>query len=160
MRRISRLVVPGLVALSLAMVPAASAQNGFPAASPAVDQYEAPANGGNGGAGNSGNSGDEGRGSTASRDRDDRRRGCNRSRASVSQSPRDCPRGGAGPDTASGVAGARGELGAPLPFAESEGGRLPFTGLDLSLLAILGLLLAGAGFSLRAATRVRTARSQ
>ena len=156
MRRISTLVVPGLVALSLAVAPAASAQNGFPAASPAVDQYEAPANGGNGGAGNSG---DEGRGNTG-RDRDDRRRGCKRSKASVSQSPRDCPRGGAGPDTASGVAGARGELGTPLPFAGSEGGRLPFTGLDLSLLAILGLLLVGAGFSLRAAMRVRTARSQ
>lgn len=59
------------------------------------------------------------------------------------------PGGGAGPDTS--------ERGG-LPLREAEGGSLPFTGLDLTLLVLIGLLLAGAGFALRAAQRTAAAR--
>ena len=53
-------------------------------------------------------------------------------------------------DTGSGTAGSG------TGTASESGGSLPFTGLDVALLAGAGLLLAGAGFAMRRVTRAPT----
>ena len=70
----------------------------------------------------------------------------------------DGPRGGTGPDTASGGGVGGAVAGNELPLRDAEGGSLPFTGLDTTLMILLGLMLAGAGFAIRAAQRATAAR--
>lgn len=66
------------------------------------------------------------------------------------------PRGDGGnrPDTVSGDPRAVSDTG--LPLRDAESGSLPFTGLDLSLVVLAGLLAVGGGFALRAVLRRRT----
>jgi hypothetical protein len=52
-----------------------------------------------------------------------------------------------------------GEGGGGVPLRDAEGGSLPFTGLDLTAVVLLGLLLAGTGFALRAGQRAAARRS-
>lgn len=64
--------------------------------------------------------------------------------------------GGNRGDVSGGVAGN--ENGDALPLRESQGGSLPFTGLDLALIVLLGLGLLAAGTMLRLGDRFRAAR--
>ena len=74
----------------------------------------------------------------------------------------DAEDGGAGPggDGGNGPGGASNDPGdvtaTDLPLRDAEGGSLPFTGLDLSLVVLLGLLAVGAGFAIRAVQRRKT----
>lgn len=147
----TRMVAMGVTALlALSLAPAAQAQNGFPAAKAAVDQYEPPPQPPpNPGQGNAGGNRPPGSGNEASRP--------NRNRGARG------PAGGAGPDSASGGngpgGGVRSARGGALPLAQAEGGRLPFTGLDLLMVATLGALLMAAGFGVRIVSRARVRRA-
>ncbi len=55
-----------------------------------------------------------------------------------------------------GIAGT--QNGDALPLRDSQGGSLPFTGLDLVLIVLLGLGLLAAGSALRLGDRFRAAR--
>jgi hypothetical protein len=166
------MAVIGVAALTLWIIPAASAQNGFPAQKAAVDQYEDPgaqpqpgANPNSNGNGNSGTAPNKPPKKGSEQSRTPTRRGCNRGAAAARASAvtAACPAGsGAGPESASGggkkkpAAGlVKAERGSTLPLAEAQGTKLPFTGFDLSLLAVLGVLMLAGGFGLRAATRSR-----
>lgn len=69
--------------------------------------------------------------------------------------------GGSGDGDPGGVAGSEGALenGAALPLADAEGGSLPFTGFDLALVVMLGLMLLAAGAAVRLGLRARTSRA-
>jgi hypothetical protein len=54
--------------------------------------------------------------------------------------------------------GRRAERGAPLPLEHAGRGGLPFTGSDLGLVVLAGIVLAAAGFALRLGLRVRELR--
>jgi hypothetical protein len=166
--------VASVLSLSLALAPAAPAQNGFPAAKAAVDQYEEPTpqqqppasqpQGQPQAVNNGGNSKAKPvrRGTEQSRPTKKTRKGCTRGAgtATASAVSAACPAGGLGPDSAAGggknKAAAHVERGSALPLAEAQGGKLPFTGLDLSTFAALGVLLLAAGFALRAGSRTRS----
>jgi hypothetical protein len=169
----------GLAALvALSMTPAgASAQNGFPAAKAAVDEYDPPPpqnppgqgqppqNPGNGnGNGNGNGPKPPKKGGEASKNtpkkKSTTKKGCNRTGSKARAAQAGCPAGGAGPDSAAGgpgsaVNGINNESGSPLPFNASQGGKLPFTGLDLLMVSSLGALLLAMGFGFRVATRTR-----
>ena len=59
--------------------------------------------------------------------------------------------GGSGPGGAENTPG--GVTATDLPLRDAEGGSLPFTGVDLSLIVLLGLLAVGGGFAIRAVQR-------
>jgi hypothetical protein len=167
----TRMAVLGIAALTLWIVPAASAQNGFPAQKAAVDQYEDPGSqpppqqqpaatgGGSGGTPATKPTRKGTEQSRGNRDSSPIRKGCNRGAAAARASAvtAACPAGEGGPDSAAGGGNkaARAERGSALPLAEAQGTKLPFTGFDLSLLAVLGVLMLAGGFALRAGTRAR-----
>jgi hypothetical protein len=136
-------------ALLLVMPAAADAQHGFSAAPRAAEQQEPPPpQGGNGPVAEASNS----NGAPAAGTKTGRpRRGSESSRGTTDR--RGTPTTGVSPATTGG-----GEHGGTLPLAKAQGGRLPFTGFDLMLVAFLGVMLLGAGFAVRAATRVRGRR--
>ena len=108
---------------------------------PAEDQYGQPP----AGAGTQGDNADDGPGREQSRDDGDEDGEGN---------------GGGGPGGGSGPGSEdRGGVGgSELPLRDAEGGSLPFTGLDLTLLVLLGVMLAGGGFAIRAGQRSAAAR--
>ena len=121
-----------------------------------ADQYGSPGSGGAGvggaGAGQAGNQGNDVEGRGASRDDDDTRGdGAGRGRRGA--------RGGDGrAEVSPDQAGARGGDGV-LPLGDAQGGRLPFTGLDVGLIALLGVMLLVAGSAARVVAR-RGARGE
>ncbi len=60
-------------------------------------------------------------------------------------------------DAYQGLAGA-GQGGSGGETVSADGGSLPFTGLELSLIALAGVGLLGAGIAVRRATRLRESR--
>jgi hypothetical protein len=65
--------------------------------------------------------------------------------------------GGGGGGGGGNGGGGGGNQSQPAVNAQSEGGKLPFTGADLGVLAAAGGLLAGLGFGLRRLTNRPTA---
>jgi hypothetical protein len=56
--------------------------------------------------------------------------------------------------------GAGQERGSALPLRDATGGGLPFTGFDLTLVALLGIVLLALGAALRLAVRTRAAAAR
>lgn len=130
------------VALVFALFPAAAPAQTGGFGSPAQDQYSQPP-------GSKPPSGKPGR-EQARPDRG-KGRGDRDGRSVAGDGDRDG-------DERAGLGGGDSRGGGP-PLREAEGNRLPFTGLDLSLVVLAGLLLTAAGVALRVSQRTARRRA-